>query len=88
MPYIKQDDREVLQKSGLLELKSYIGGMKDDNKKGLIAYAVMWLALKCFPISYYGISTATDAVRSALVEMEQYLGEYEEQKKQENGGVV
>lgn len=88
MPYIEQTDREIIQKRGLKKARDYVKGLTDQKKKGFVAWAVMWFALTVFEHSYFGISTATDAVRSALVEMEKLLAEYEERKKHYNGGVI
>ncbi len=88
MPYIQQTDKDILQKKGLLKYRDYVKGLKNEKKKGFVAWTVMWFALTVFEHSYFGISTATDAVRSALVEMEKLLASYEEQKKHHNGGVV
>jgi len=87
MPYIERDDRDILKAHGLRKLVTYIKGLKSEKKKGLVAYAVMKLALEVFDPNYFGISTATDAVRSALVEMKKKLADYEETKKHMNGDV-
>ena len=88
MPYIKLEDRKELAKNGgLNSVWNYLLHLSTEKRKGAVAYIVMYLAVESFTKDYFGLSTGTDAVRSALYELENKLADYEQEKKQQNGAI-
>ncbi len=87
MPYIKQHQRDECLENGLADFLTYLLTVSVENRKGFVAYAVEYLGKHSFGQNYFGLSTGTDAVRSAYNEMEKDLAAYEAKKRLENGDV-
>lgn len=87
MPYIKQDQREVVQREGLADLTTWLASVPVEDRKGFLAYALEYLTLYSFKQNYFGRSTGLDALRSAYNELEADLKKYESKKREENGDV-
>lgn len=87
MPYIKLSQREEVLNQGLDELVTYLQTVPIENRKGFVAYAAEYMAKYAFQQTYFGMSTGTDALRSAFVEMRKDLSSYEAKKRHENGEV-
>jgi len=87
MPYIENEKREECLEQGLEGLVQYLMSVPVETRKGFVAYCVKFLGKHCFKENYFGKSTGTDAVRSALREMIKDLDSYENTKRLENGDV-
>lgn len=87
MPFIKNSMKYECFTQGFREFAEYLKTVPVERRKGFVAWAVMYMAKYTFNLNYFGRSTGTDAVRSAFVELKKELDEYEQEKKEENGGV-
>jgi len=88
MPYIKSKERNfVLKYKELIFLVEWLRTVKVQDRKGFVAFIVNFIAKHSFTPNYFGMSTGTDAVRSAYREMLKELDEYEAEKKKVNGRV-
>ncbi len=89
MPFIKQQERTFIKNDqGLETMLNWLLTISVEKRKGYLAYIVMYLG-KYFggEVNYFNLSTGTDAVRSALNELERELKNYEKKKSWENGEV-
>jgi len=87
MPFLKQAQRAVCLEQGLEEYTKWMKTIPVELRKGFVAFSVEYLARYAFTDNYFGKSTGTDAIRSAYVEMDKDLDEYEDEKKDLNGDV-
>ena len=89
MPYVKQEpNRRIAKEQGLEQFRDWLRTLPVEQLKGDLAFAVKYLGLTAYGYNYFGLSTGTDAVRSALRELELDLANYEAEKKSENGDTL
>jgi len=88
MPYITRDEAKFIKIDQNVErLVDWLLSVPEHRRKGYVAYIVKFIGKWAFKGNYFGISTGTDAVRSALTELVKDLEEYKKQKKEVNGDV-
>ena len=88
MPFIKSKERDfVLKYKELNYLVEWLRTVPVEDRKGFVAFIINFIGKHSFTENYFGMSTGTDAVRSAYREMVKELDEYEAKKKKENGDV-